>query len=136
MRLAFSFAILAALCFADTPATTVRGKLVQSAGSLPSLRTADGKTIALEGDKETESVLKDKRLAGAEMEIRGETTASDKLRVAPFHTKAMFVIKEGKRLAITYWCDLCAIRTYTPGICWCCQEETALDLRDPAEHDH
>jgi hypothetical protein len=32
---------------------------------------------------------------------------------------------------ITYWCDVCSIRTYTPGKCWCCQQETTLDLRDP-----
>ena len=25
---------------------------------------------------------------------------------------------------------VCSIRTYTPGICYCCQDETALDLRE------
>ena len=51
--------------------------------------------------------------------------------VDPMHTKAMFVYKDGKKSRITYWCDLCSIRTYTPGICMCCQQETQLDLRDP-----
>jgi hypothetical protein len=32
---------------------------------------------------------------------------------------------------VTYWCEVCAIRTYTPGECMCCQENTELDLRDP-----
>jgi hypothetical protein len=32
---------------------------------------------------------------------------------------------------ITYWCDVCSIRAYTPGPCVCCQQETTLDLRDP-----
>ena len=39
--------------------------------------------------------------------------------------------KDGHVKVITYWCDVCSIRTYTPGPCWCCQKETLLDLRDP-----
>jgi hypothetical protein len=50
--------------------------------------------------------------------------------VDPIHKKAMFVVRGGKRLFVTYWCDICSIRTYTPGKCWCCQEETELDIRE------
>ena len=32
---------------------------------------------------------------------------------------------------VTYWCEVCAIRSYTPGLCVCCRDETTLDLRDP-----
>ncbi len=112
---------------------TLRGKLVLSAGGRPVLRTADGKAVYLEGDEDTTGVIHDKRLAGAELELIGEFVAPDRFRVGPIHTKSMWVHRDGKRLMITYWCALCSIRTYTPGICWCCQQETELDLREPDE---
>jgi hypothetical protein len=85
--------------------------------------------VPLHGDSDTLGVLKDKRLKDADLELRGRLDGS-RFVVNPIHTNAMHVHKDGKRLIITYWCDLCAIRTFTPGICWCCQEQTELDLRD------
>ena len=123
--------VFAGLCFADAGSVTVRGKLTQKPGQPPAIETSDHKFIPLDGDVPTQGVLKDKRLAGADLEVRGHYTSGDAFTVDPMHTKAMFVYKDGKKSRITYWCDLCSIRTYTPGICMCCQQETALDLRDP-----
>ena len=109
----------------------MRGKLVQQPGKPPAVETRDGKLIALDGDEPTRGVLKDKRLAGLDLEAKGRFTGPARFQVDPIHTRAMFVFKDGKARLITYWCDTCSIRTYTPGLCWCCQEETTLDLRDP-----
>jgi hypothetical protein len=117
---------------AETGKDTVRGTLVQQKGRKPSLRTKEGKTVFLDGDEPTRGVLNDPRLAGSDFEALGRFESSDTFRIDPIHLRAMFVYKDGKRLFITYWCEVCAIRTYTPGKCWCCQEETAVDLR---EHD-
>lgn len=84
----------------------------------------------LEGDEPTNGVLGDRRLAEADLELIGQFTATDQFLVDPIHTRSMFVHKDGKRLYITYWCEVCAIRTYTPGLCVCCQQETQLDLRE------
>lgn len=105
----------------------MRGKLIDG----PALQTSDGKIVRLAGDPDTMGVLKDKRMKDADLEARGALTAPGQFTIEPIHTRALFVHKGGKRLVVTYWCDVCAIRTYTPGKCWCCQEETALDLRDP-----
>jgi len=110
---------------------TVRGTLRQPEGKPPAIETAAHKLIWLDGDEPTRGVLNDKRLAGFDLEAKGHFTAPDKFLVDPIHTNAMFVHKDGKLKVITYWCDLCSIRTYTPGLCWCCQQETTLDLRDP-----
>ncbi|MBE7541124.1 MAG: hypothetical protein HS123_02015 [Solibacteraceae bacterium] len=59
----------------------------------------------------------------------------DAFRLDPIYRKAMFVVRDGKPLVITYWCEVCAIRTYSPGRCQCCQDETAFDPRDPALED-
>ena len=42
----------------------------------------------------------------------------------------MLVHRDGKKYTISYWCPVCSIRTYTPGKCMCCQEETHLDLEE------
>jgi hypothetical protein len=123
---------LPAFCLAADPATTLKGKLIKGPGDKPALRTSDGKLIFLTGDDDTVGVLNDARLANADFEVIGTSTGPDQFAINPIHTRAMFVHKGGKRLLVTYWCDVCAIRTYTPGICWCCRENTELDLRDPA----
>ncbi len=129
-------ASLAAMCAVAAPEpASVRGKLVQRPGKPPAVETRDGKTVALDGDEETRGVLNDKRLAGFDLEAKGHFTAPDRFQVDPIHTRAMFVYKDGRARLITYWCDTCSIRTYTPGLCWCCQQETTLDLRDPESVD-
>src|SRR5690242_19844419 len=127
--------IIASACFAEssktieTAATTVRGKLIQHENQTPAIDMADHKLVALEGDGSTEHVLHDKRLAALDIEAKGHFTDATHFQVDPFHTHALHVIKDGKRLLITYWCDVCSIRQYEPGPCWCCQRETALALK-------
>lgn len=86
--------------------------------------------VILEGDGPTLGVVRDPRLAGRDFEAVGRREGADRFVIGPIHTKSMFIHRDGKKLYITYWCELCAIRTYTPGVCACCQEETALDLRE------
>jgi hypothetical protein len=118
----------AAASLADTPgASTIRGKLVQG-DDKPAIELTDHRLIALDGDESTRGVLKDKRLAGADMEAAGHFVNPNLFHVGPIYTKALHVYKNGKRLSVSYWCSTCSIRTYTPGTCVCCQEETALDL--------
>lgn len=116
---------------ADAASVTVRGMLIAREGQTPAIETADHKVVTLAGDGSTEHVLHDKRLAGMEIEAKGHFAAPDRFQVDPFHTHALATFKNGKRLMITYWCDVCSIRSYEPGPCWCCQRETSLDLREP-----
>lgn len=120
---------------ADPASVVIRGKLSRTPAGAPALATGDGRFIPLTGDKDTVGVLRDKRLASGEIELRGRFTSPDLFTIDPIHTKAMHIHKDGKKLFITYWCEVCSIRTYTPGICWCCQEETALDLRESGKED-
>jgi hypothetical protein len=89
----------------------------------------------LSGDTETTAVIRDSRLSGAQVEAVGEWAGENRLRVEPIHERGLFVLRNGKPLVITYWCEVCSIRTYSPGMCMCCQEETQLDLRDPGTRD-
>jgi len=108
----------------------ITGKLSQDPSGKPVLEIGGGKAAVVEGDDATNAVLRDARLAVREMELIGEFRGDSVFAVGPIHTQSMFVLRDGKRFTISYWCDLCAIRTYTPGRCMCCQQETELDLRE------
>ena len=103
------------------------------AGDAPALEMPGGKHVPLHADDPTMAVLRDKRLAGVDLEALGHFSQPNLFEVDPIHTRALFVHKDNKKLLITYWCDVCYIRTYSPGNCWCCQKYTDLDLREPSE---
>jgi hypothetical protein len=108
----------------------VSGTLSKNLLGEPALQTKQGAVVTLVGDKSTTEVLNDERLAGAFFEVAGKHRSGGKFAVNPIHEKAMHVVKDGKRLLISYWCDICSIRTYAPGPCMCCQAETELQLRE------
>ena len=127
--------LVARLLYAAVPSLSIRGKLTRSKDDKPALEIADNKLVYLEGDQGTMAVLNDKRLWNSDFEAVGHFTTPDHFEVDGIHTRAMFVHKDGKRLMITYYCDVCYIRTYTPGVCVCCQKYTDLDLLEPdTEH--
>ena len=118
---------------AERSLQSLRGKLAP--GPKPSLTSQQGPT-QLTGDAATMLVLGDQRLAGFDFEAIGEPAGEPGIfRVGPLHKRAMFVHQGGKRLLITYWCAVCSIRTFTPGVCMCCQDETAVDLVEKLESD-
>ncbi|HTP36683.1 MAG TPA: hypothetical protein VMJ75_31120 [Candidatus Acidoferrales bacterium] len=129
---------LCLLAFASTVAAadkiqseTLRGKLIIQTGQPAAVETPDHRRIVLDGDQPTRKVLQDERINGFEMEARGHFTAPDRFTIDPQHTRALLVRDHGHLKMVTYWCDVCGIRAYTPGPCVCCQKETTLDLRDP-----
>jgi hypothetical protein len=138
MRFCLCFAVLVAAALAATvpPAhETLRGKLDLHEGKPPILYTADHKKVILDGDETTRKVLADSRVNGFTVEVRGHFTSSGTFLIDASHTHPMLVRKDGHLKLITYWCDVCAIRAYTPGPCACCQKETTLDLVDPDDPD-
>jgi hypothetical protein len=96
--------------------------------------TSDGRKISLTGDDPTKLVLEDKRLNGLDFEAVGEMK-NGVFVINPIHLRGIWVYRKGARLMVTYWCDICYIRTYSPGICWCCQEDTKFDPKDPNSKD-
>jgi len=124
---------IATFACASVPGLSIRGKLARSSDQKPALEISPGKLVYLDGDDATRGVLNDKRLLGTDFETVGHFNSPDHFEIDPIHTRSMFVHKDGKRLLITYWCDVCYIRTYTPGTCVCCQKYTDLDLRESDE---
>lgn len=138
MRFCLCLVALAALCFAadSRQSTTIRGKLTIHDGQPAIIETPDHKTVQLDGDDTTQKVLTDTRLNGFEVQAKGQFDSSGRFRIDPAYTHSLLVNKGGHLKLITYWCDVCTIRAYTPGPCVCCQKETTLDLIDPDHDDH
>ena len=109
---------------------SMEGELTKTAEGKPVLKTKDGRHIQLEGDHDTAGVVNDDRLKGSDLEVIGKLLSAHRFQIGPIHKKSMWVHRNGKRYMITYWCDLCSIRNYTPGKCQCCQEETELSLQE------
>jgi hypothetical protein len=121
--------------FAESPGSGsagIRGKLHTPTEEEAWLQTEDGRKIRLHGDEQTELVLHDERLKELEFELHGEAKGDDGFEILPIHRPALFAWVNGERLRVTYYCDVCAIRTYSPGMCMCCREDTRVDLVDPA----
>lgn len=128
-------AIVAAVaCRATETVTAAGGGSKSLRGRLKTGSPAMLNGVELTGDDPTLAVLADGRLNGADFEASGETAAPDKMKLGPIHTRSMYVWKEGKRLMISYWCAVCSIRTFSPGVCMCCQDETELDLKEKFEN--
>jgi len=115
---------------AESGSVPLRGKLSMQAGQSPTI-VRNGESIKLEGDEPTLKVLNDERLGGADLEVMGRFISKDRFAVDHTHTKPVFTYRDGKRLQVTYWCDVCYIRTYSPGKCWCCQKNVDLDPIEP-----
>lgn len=131
--LAVSVSTLTEAALAEETSISLRGKLVTQGDHAGSLTLPDGKSMKLTGDEQTRGVVNDARLNGVDFEVVGNASQSGAFEIQPIHKRAMFVHHKGKKLFVTYWCAVCAIRTYAPGICWCCQDETVLDLRETME---
>lgn len=115
--------------------TSLRGRLRQADGAKPGIITREGKAIDVSGDSATVGVLLDRRLKDADFEALGHFTGPAQFEADPIYKKALFAWSGGKRLMVTYWCEICSIRAWTPGNCQCCQRPMKLDLRDPALED-
>jgi hypothetical protein len=109
---------------------SVRGKLMEGRKILVA-----GQIVTLDGEEAVLKVLDDERLWGSDFEVVGEESGEGRLRIDGIHTKPLWVHVKGERLGVSYWCEICYIRTYSPGKCWCCQEETKLDPKDPNTPD-
>jgi len=111
---------------------SVLGRLRQDAALPPAILSKDGRVVELEADGPSTAVLRDSRLKDEDFEAMGRFRAPALFVVDPIHERALFVWRGGKRLVVTYWCDVCSIRAWSPGKCQCCQEEMRVDLRDPS----
>jgi hypothetical protein len=93
------------------------------------LVTTAGEVHPLVRDVRSRGFFLDKRLRDREMELHVHKYAG-----LPFvRVIDAYSFRNGKKHQVDYWCDICAITTYQPGPCPCCQDEIQLRERPVAE---
>lgn len=96
------------------------GRLARQNGG-PVLKVKD-KTYRLVSTNEyANSILREERVGGREFRLEGRWKASD-----TFDVERLFTLRDGKLFKVTYYCHVCAITSYKPGRCDCCQEPTEV----------
>ena len=122
MKFAATLALAVTLTASSPVAEQVlRGHIRQVPGKPSVIELADHKTYIVSGDDFTKAQMTDPKLNGREIEIQGQLG-----QPGQFEATHLYTIKDGKRYKVTYWCDICSIRTHMPGRCMCCQGETEL----------
>ena len=93
------------------------------------LVTDSGEVHPLIKDVRSRGFFMDKRLRDRPMELHVHKYAS-----LPFvRLIDVYSFKDGKKYKPDYWCTICAITTYQPGPCPCCQDEIQLRERPVEE---
>ncbi len=106
---------------AEPKSVTLQGKLVNTPGPAPVLKTKD-KVLPLSGRTDwLLHTLQDKRLADREIRVEGEWQPDGTLKVNHF-----FTLRNGKLFRVRYFCEICNIEALEPGDCVCCQQPTEL----------
>lgn len=68
-------------------------------------------------------VFTDTRVRQRELQITARLHTGDQLEIIKVQS-----VKDGKLYDIFYYCDVCSITAYTPGLCPCCRNE--LEFRE------
>jgi hypothetical protein len=69
------------------------------------------------------AVFTDARVRQRDLQLTARLHGSDKLEIIKVQS-----VKEGKVYDIFYFCEVCSITAYTPGLCPCCRNE--LEFRE------
>lgn len=85
----------------------------------------DGKLYRFPQTDSMITVFTDSRVRERELQITARLRESNQLETIKVQS-----IKDGKLYDIYYFCDICNIRAYTPGLCPCCRNE--LEFRETA----
>jgi hypothetical protein len=68
-------------------------------------------------------IFTDNRVRQSELQISARMHSGDRLEIIKVQS-----IKEGKLYDVFYFCEVCNIRAYVPGLCPCCRNE--LEFRE------
>ncbi len=115
--------------FADSASTngliTLQGHVTRLTGSGTNLnfKTDGGANYKLLRTREAESLFLDPNLYTKVLLLKGRVTP-DKKGFAV--TGNLHSITDGKVNELYYYCDVCSIKSSTPGLCQCCREPVKL----------
>jgi hypothetical protein len=83
----------------------------------------DGKLYKFLAADAMTAMFTDNRVRQRELQVTARLRAGDQLEIIKVQS-----IKEGKLYDIFYFCEVCNIKAYAPGLCPCCRNE--LEFRE------
>jgi len=83
-----------------------------------SLSDKDGKLHDFSAIDASAAIFTDVRVRQRELQITAQVTAKHQLEIVRVQS-----IREGRLYDLYYFCELCNIRAYAPGLCPCCRNE-------------
>ena len=83
----------------------------------------DGRLYKFSATDTMTAMFSDPRVRQRELQVTARLRAGDQLEVIKVQS-----IKEGKLYDIFYFCEVCNIKAYAPGLCPCCRNE--LEFRE------
>lgn len=86
----------------------------------------DGKLYRIPQTDSMITVFTDLRVRERELQITARLRESNQLETIKVQS-----VKDGKLYDIYYFCDVCNIRAYTPGLCPCCRNELEFRETEP-----
>lgn len=104
-----------------SPKQTLRARLIAPVEDPIRVRDEQGNEHVLELDVDGVHTLHDPKLVDRLWDFEGRRTPDGR-----FEVFKMFTIKDGVRYKVTYYCEVCHIVSFRPGLCMCCQDEVAL----------
>jgi len=84
------------------------------------LKDAAGRIYALKSDKSLETLRIEPRIQSKDFQLTLRQIKNSSLYEI---IKSRF-FRDGKLYDFYYFCDVCNIKTYHPGLCMCCRQET------------
>jgi hypothetical protein len=116
----------------DGGAVELRGRVVcleQEPAAVPcaaspprfALQTADGERHAFKSGDALSAMFADERLRERELSVRARKTASGELETIKVHS-----LRNGRLHDLDYFCEVCNVVAYAPGLCPCCRRAMAL----------
>jgi hypothetical protein len=119
--------------FQDAPFAIVRGRAVclnsagrevqtpfgcTETGSRFDFASQDGKLYKFLPTDTMTTVFTDSRVRQRQLQLTARLHSGDQLEIIKVQS-----IKDGKLYDIYYFCDVCTITSFTPGLCPCCRNE-------------
>ncbi|HKP11985.1 MAG TPA: hypothetical protein VJZ91_07740 [Blastocatellia bacterium] len=92
------------------------------------LSDRDGKLHEFSSTDTGAAVFTDMRVRQRDLQVTAQLTAKGRLEVVRVQS-----VHEGKLYDLYYFCELCNIRAYAPGLCPCCRNE--MEFRETPAAD-
>jgi len=93
------------------------------------LSDGNGKLHNFSSADASAAIFSDVRVRQRELQVTAQTTAKGQLEIVRVQS-----LREGRLYDLYYFCELCNIRAYAPGLCPCCRNE--MEFREAPATDH